>query len=323
MRSLALAQAAGSFDIPCHFFTDKGGRELAVARNDWIYPVTEVPCGNDDDENRWLTEQAKRMNASVVVVDGYDIPAVSLSGLRGAGIPVVVMDDGQLSQVAQASLVVNSTTSTLDAQYLEMNPAVKICSGPDYRLMRREFQRGDNPPQDKRFGIAVCIGGSDPKGLTVPLINALSDVLNDVPVRVITGAAFNDISALNEAIKASPLAIQHIHNCQDMADVWRHSKLAVSAAGGSQFELGVCETPSVLLMVAENQRTATEQAQQEGWCTTFDCTGDVPFDEIAGTVHALWQQPGKLEAMQQAVKGKYHAEGAFNILNAIAEVIQP
>ena len=144
-----------------------------------------------------------------------------------------------------------------------------------------------------------------------------------MPVRVITGAAFNNISALNEAIKASPLAIQHIHNCQDMADVWRHSKLAVSAAGGSQFELGVCETPSVLLMVAENQRTATEQAQQEGWCTTFDCTGDVPFDEIAGTVHALWQQPGKLEAMQQAVKGKYHADGAFNVLNAIAEVIQP
>ena len=65
------------------------------------------------------------------------------------------------------------------------------------------------------------------------------------------------------------------------------------------------------------------EAQQEGWCTTFDCTGDVPFDEIAGTVHALWKQHGKLEAMQQAVKGKYHAEGAFNVLNAIAEVIQP
>lgn len=321
MRCLALAQAAEASDIPCHFVVDVGGKALAIARQDWIYPVTEIPALPDNQAGEWLSGLASEIHACAVIADGYDISVEQLQPVKESGIPLVVMDDGQRSLVAQASLIVNSTTSALDEKYMHINPRATVCSGSQYRLMRREFQQGANIPFERRHGIALCIGGSDPKGLTVPLISALSETLTDVPIRVITGAAFKGLQELQGAIKASALPIQHIHNCQDMADVWRHCKLAISAAGGSQFELGVCETPSILLMVAENQRMATAHVVDEGWCEAFDCTARAPVYDIAKRVKTLWQNPGQLAQMHDALAGRYRADGAERLLNAIAEVI--
>lgn len=323
MRCLALAQAAEESDIPCHFVVDNGGKALALARQDWIYPVTEIPALPDKQAGEWLNALAADIHACAVIADGYDISVIELDAANRNGIPLVIMDDGQLSLISQASLIVNSTSSAFDERYKQINPHARVCSGSQYRLMRREFQQGANIPFDRRHGIAVCIGGSDPKGLTAPLITALSEVLTDVPVRVVTGAAFKEVQALQQIISASELPIQHIHNSQDMADVWRHCKLAVSAAGGSQFELGVCETPSILLMVAENQRSATERAVMEGWCEMFDCTTQAPLQDIARRVSALWQEPSQLAGMHAAVAGRYHADGAEKVLSAIAGVIQP
>lgn len=321
MRSLALAQAAESYDIPCHFIVDAGSKALAVSRHDWIYPVVECPPTHQVDDADFIANYAQSINASVVVVDGYAIEPNAVAICRQQGTPVVVMDDGQLNQLCVADIIVNTTTSALDEEYQRLQPKAVLCTGAKYRLMRREFQVGTPPGFTQRHGIVLCLGGSDPKNLTIPLVRALDKVLDNTPLRVVTGAAFEHTAALQQVIGQSALPIQHIHNCQDMADVWRNAKLAISAAGGSQFELGVCETPSVLLMVAENQRLATLQAQQEGWCQTFDCIDNAPLESIAHTVNQLWQAPDNLSAMHKALKNKYHADGAYHVLDTIAKVI--
>nr|WP_252728239.1 UDP-2,4-diacetamido-2,4,6-trideoxy-beta-L-altropyranose hydrolase [Alteromonas sp. C1M14] len=320
MRSLALAQAAQSNDIPCHFIVDMGGKSLAVSRHDWIYPVVECPFDKSSDNAAFIANYAQTINASVLVVDGYAIRAEEVL-LCKQQLPVVVMDDGQLSQLSVADIIVNSTSQALDQEYQRRQPNALLCTGAKYRLMRKEFQVGMPPAFEHRHGLVLSLGGSDPKNLTIPLINALGKVLNNTPLRVVTGAAFTNTPALQQAITNSTLPIQHIHNCQDMADVWRNSKLAISAAGGSQFELGVCETPAVLLMVAENQRLATEQAEQEGWCCTFDCIAQPPIDGIANKVSDLWRNTDKLKTMHEALRDKYHADGAYHVLDAIAGVL--
>ncbi|MEG3768074.1 UDP-2,4-diacetamido-2,4,6-trideoxy-beta-L-altropyranose hydrolase [Alteromonas sp. 14N.309.X.WAT.G.H12] len=321
MRSLALAQAAESYDIPCHFIVDAGSKALAVSRHDWVYPVVECAQSRQSDEADFIANYAQSINASVVVVDGYAIEPNAVALCRQQGTPVVVMDDGQLTQVRVADIIVNSTSSALDEEYQRLQPKAVLCTGAKYRLMRREFQVGTPPGFAQRHGIVLCLGGSDPKKLTIPLVRALDTVLDNTPLRVVTGAAFKDTAALQQVIGESDLPIQHVHNCQDMADVWRNAKLAISAAGGSQFELGVCETPSVLLMVAENQRLATLQAQQEGWCQAFDCIEHAPLDAIADTVKQLWQSAEALNVMHNALKNKYRADGAYHVLDAIAKVI--
>lgn len=322
MRSLALAQAAEAYEIPCHFLVDEGGKAVTVARHDWVYPVKEVPQLSESEQAGWLLEQAVNTDAAAVIVDGYNIPASELAQLHQQNILTVVMDDGQMTQLDHASIIVNSTTQACDDEYRKRNPNAALCTGSDFRLMRREFQQGANPPLSQRHGIALSIGGSDPRKITVPLLDALGPALGDVQVRVITGPAFSELTALDDAIARSPLAIQHIHNCQDMAEVWRYAKLAISAAGGSQFELGVCETPSVLLMVAENQRIATEQAAQEGWCLTFDCTGEpAPVNAIAEAVATLWHDQQTLQGMQDCLAGKYVSDGAFRVLDIISQQV--
>ena len=103
-----------------------------------------------------------------------------------------------------------------------------------------------------------------------------------------------------------------------MADLWCHSRLAIAAAGGSQFELVACETPSVLLMIAENQRNASEQAAEQGWCVVRQAIDNLDLPALAAQVSMLWADNAQLNNMSQAAADVAVTDGAWQLLNAIA-----
>jgi spore coat polysaccharide biosynthesis predicted glycosyltransferase SpsG len=121
------------------------------------------------------------------------------------------------------------------------------------------------------------------------------------------------------------MPVQHVHDAQDMADMMLHSKLAVCAAGGSQFELLHCYTPSFLLVVADNQYPATQKASQQGWCEAVDWRKDlVTWDDylaLATQLALAFAQDNALEKSQQMAIEQMQGRqaqgfGIHNILDA-------
>jgi spore coat polysaccharide biosynthesis predicted glycosyltransferase SpsG len=122
---------------------------------------------------------------------------------------------------------------------------------------------------------------------------------------VLTGAAYPHLLALNTFIKNSNLAIDHQHDCQDVAQLMGTARLAVSAAGASQFELLCCATPAVLVVLAENQQFASQQAKQQGWCKVIDYQqddSDLGLNHILQSAHSLWGQPQVLNDMHDQAR---------------------
>ncbi|MEW9797581.1 UDP-2,4-diacetamido-2,4,6-trideoxy-beta-L-altropyranose hydrolase [Alteromonas sp. CYL-A6] len=321
MRCLALAQAADEAQFPVQFVLDDEAATLAKARHDWHYPVQILPpVLNEVAQGQWLAEFLAQENAAVLVVDGYAFTPVILSAIDREKTAVVVMDDGQQTLSGYADMVVNPATVSLDAAYQAARPGIVCATGSAYRLLRREFALGRVLPIAQRHGLVVSLGGSDPCNLTLPLLKALAQLTQDMPVRVITGAAYPYRRELEDWLSATALPVQHIHNCQDMAAVWQHARLAVSAAGGSQFELGVCQTPAILVVVADNQRNATAQALSEGWCESVNGHDEGVCEALAKRALALYEDTTLLQHMSDNAAGHYDAEGATRVLQKMMEL---
>lgn len=319
MRCLALAQAAEDAQIPVLFLMDTQTSELAKARHDWHYAILNVPAKcSVNEESVWLAGVLSDHNAAALVVDGYLFDAAILNHIDRDTTCVVVIDDGQQTLTASADIVVNPASKELDSNYQMQNPGIICATGEAFRLLRREFRHTVPKPIAQRNGIAINFGGSDPLGLTLPLLQHIASLTQDIPVRVVTGAAFQGMDELTDWLKHTNLPVQHIHNCQDMADVWANARLAISAAGGSQFELGVCQTPSLIVVVADNQEAASHLAEQQGWCEVFDARTQDTIHTLAEDAVDMYGDTDSLQAMSDNAIGLYDADGCERLLTVIA-----
>lgn len=315
-RCMALAQAAREQGVDSHFLLTLEAAKIAKAQHEWDFPISQYSDKSSAEEA--LTLLLSKDNTNVLVVDGYHIPIDTVNEIKGYATCVVALDDGEKRFVDVANVVVNPA-ATPELYASEASQAV-LCMGEGYRLLRQSFSSLTPLSIERRHGIVICFGGSDPARLTVPLLKSIDQLTQDIPVRVITGAANPEHEKVASLCNTLSYPVQHIHDCQDMAQAWSSAKLAISAAGGSQFELGVCQTPSLLVTVADNQIAASNKAATEDWCHVVDKS--VGVDEIAAKALALYNDEAKLSAMQQAAMGLYDPLGAFRLLEVIAGVIR-
>lgn len=283
MRCLALSQVADEQDIETLFLLDEAGFRLAQGvtqtRSDWVGTLLSLGQ-SPSDHVEVLNAVVGQAPSNMIILDGLKFSGEIYEGIRAASTPVIVFDDGVQTHAVHPDILVNPAGGHLEQHYCALYPKARLCLGAEYRLLRLEFSRKSVLPMCEREGIVVNFGGSDPLGLTLFMLNALVEIGFDGFVRVVTGAAFQmdnligleAATRLNALLADMPLNVEHLHNCTSMQPIWSKAKLAVSAAGGSQFELAACSTPAFLIVVAENQRRAAEQAGQEGWCEIIDAT---------------------------------------------------
>lgn len=337
MRCLALSQAANAQDIETLFLLDEAGYSLAKrvtqARSDWI--GTLVSLGRSPAEHVQVLKAAVEQEpSSTLILDGLIFPEEIYAWVRGAALPVVVFDDGVQEHPVFPIILINPAGKHLSKHYCAQYPMAKLCLGAEYRLLRREFLKKSVIPMCEREGVVVNFGGSDPLGLTLFMLNALVETGFKGFVSVVTGGAFQmddcigqeAANQLNALLSDMPLNTEHLHNCTSMVGIWSRAKLAVSAAGGSQFELAACGTPALLFVVAQNQRSAAAQAGKEGWCEIIDVIEDKDnlnhiSMNVAQRVQKLLSQPERLAERSVRASTTSVCNGAERLLEVITSVV--
>lgn len=316
MRCLALAQALDSLEFHVSFLLDNETQRFARQRHDWVGSVVpiEEPYSQYEVLSKLTTLEG---DIDWVVVDGYQFSQQFCKALQDNGYRVALFDDNVHPQPFVADAVINPVAEPVSDQTL--------IYGDDYRLLRRDFNVVLPTPVSTRQSLTINFGGSDPYNFTLPVLVELASLQFEGAVRVISGAAYPHLSELTEYIQQTTLNVQHVHNAQDMADFWVNARLAISAAGGSQFELAVCQTPAILVVVAENQRLATESAVNKKGCVACyaldsDSKAHAVSDIVAKAV-ALWHDDTTLSAMQSQLVGQADALGAERVIQRLQALL--
>ena len=318
MRCLALAQALVDRQAEVYFCVSESTLPLCRARHDWVGRVHVLESHlNASDELEVLEAFVVKHNVALVVLDGYHFDQPYRRKLAGFSCKVACFDDGNFTGRLHCDLVINGASERSGKIYQQGAEGAVKCVGEQFRVLRREFSNLPAVAIDSRHSLTITLGGSDPKNLTIPLLVELEKAGFAGQIRVLTGAAFPHLNQLKAFLQDSQLTVQHIHDCQQVADVFLNARLTISAAGSSQFELMCAGSPAILLVVADNQRQATQQAATQGWCKTMNVNDSSDTQQIARLAIELWQEQRRLQQMSFKAYDHADSRGAERVVEAI------
>ncbi|WP_299074840.1 UDP-2,4-diacetamido-2,4,6-trideoxy-beta-L-altropyranose hydrolase [uncultured Paraglaciecola sp.] len=323
MRCLALAQALVAELVEVIFVLKSHSVPFCQSRHDWAGQVKVLPQDiSQQNEISWMQQQCWFAQSQFVVLDGYQFDQHYRQQLAKASEKLVLFDDANLAGNLHADLIINGAQPLQADYYAKCAPNALLCVGERHRILRQEFYHQPCIAWPQRHSLTLIMGGSDPKNITLPLLHALDEQQANMPIRVIVGAGYADLPQLQAFIQRSGLSIQLLVDCQQIADIFSYSRLVVSAAGGSQYELLACATPAILLVVAANQQQATKRASEQGWCQSADISQQANFALLAQHIINLWQNETALHKMHQHAQRLADTQGASRVLEKISEMLR-
>lgn len=227
---------------------------------------TAVEVGSRKDQEATVAS-AEHVGADWVVLDGYRFQANFVSALTGAGRRVLYLDDEGRLDDHSPSVVLNQNLNATEALYRSRSPDVRLLLGTRYALLRQEFRRERRRRVRSRSAvrrILVTLGGADPGKFTPVVVEALQESEVEAEIVVIVGAA----DPLREKVAAGtdsrPGRVTVRVDESRIAEWMVWADLAIAAAGTTTWELACMGVPSLLFVVAGNQRAVAEAVAAAG-----------------------------------------------------------
>lgn len=332
MRCMALAQHCVDICKKISFLVTESTYEQVAKRQDWVGQLIVIT--RDSKESDTISHFCCENDVDFLIIDGYQFGACFRQALfkqitqSPCETQIIAIDDNNDMGSLYAHGIVNGNSHASRLNYHNQSPAA-LFLGEQFRILRKEFDLSEAQFEQAcsltgRDALTIILGGADSKNLSLLLAKALVKHLPDVsdrkvPINVITGSAYLCKTALDDFSASSP-HVEHWHNVQNVSSLFLRSRLVVTAGGSTQYELQALCTPSLLLVVADNQCQASMQSAEEGKARVINVLDKVDLSRIVDEIVTLWQTKEALEKMQSAMKIQAKTNGADNLLSALVKL---
>lgn len=173
-------------------------------------------------------------------------------------------------------------------------PQCKKLLGPSYLLLRPEFYQEKRDIQSSQIrDILIFYGGSDPTNETEKVLHALDELLLEkVKVHVVVGLA----NPKKHEIRALCLnkGYHYYEQIDYLADLMRESDLSLGAGGVTMWERCYLGLPSIVTIVAENQKESTFATAKYGAIWNLGWHESVKQKDLVDIIKRAMKYPEKL-----------------------------
>lgn len=290
MRCLTLAETLREHGAVCRFvcrahpgnlieMIQRRGFEVHALPFDnyWIVPENPSPV-----HASWLgadwqadAEQTKvgagETAVDWLIVDHYALDARWESTLRTHCGKIMVIDD-LADRDHDCDLLLDQNLGRNVDDYAALVPAgCTLLVGAQYALLRPEFSAQReyslarrSTPQLKH--LLITMGGVDKDDVTGKVLDALRtcSLPPDCRISVVMGPHAPWLAQVRGRAANMPWPTEVLVNVSDMARLMADSDLAIGAAGSTSWERCCLGLPSLMLLLAENQRGGAQALQAAG-----------------------------------------------------------
>lgn len=347
MRCLTLADALQAQGAECHFICREHSGHLSKLIEPRGFAVHRLPLERNGPETgaevssepelahaRWLGTTWARdavacrailaeLAPAWLVVDHYALDyrweTAVLTGLPGAAPRLLVIDDlADRSHVADLLLDQNLGRQAEDYRGL-VPESCRVLAGPRYALLRSEFGECREASLSRRTGqprlqrLLINLGGVDKDNVTSQVLEALTtcDLPEDLRITVVMGATAPWRESVTTQAKKMPWLTEVVANVSDMARRMAEADLAIGASGSTSWERCCLGLPTLMVVLADNQRGIACALAENGTSMTLD------LHELKASLAAqlgAMTVPGALTAMSQQASDLVDGEGVTRVL---------
>jgi len=264
--------------------------------------------------------RAQQGQSSWLLLDGYHFDASWQPLARQLGLRLLVIDDHAAWSSYEADLVLNQNHGAEHLDYTCAESA-NLLLGSRWVLLRPEFGRWASWRRDVAATarrVLITLGGSDPAGAASLALDALRNIRADgLQVRLVVGPGSAAAQSLQRQAAELPASVQILTDVADMAGQMAWADVAVSAAGTTCWELAFMQLPSLLVVVADNQRRAAQNTSQSGAAENLGPVEQLSPDRLAESLHQLMHDGPRRASMAQAGRQLVDGRGAERVASVM------
>ena len=241
-----------------------------------------------------------------LVVDHYALDAHWESVLRQKAKKILVIDDIADRQHDCDALLDQNFYLDMSTRYIGKVPShCQLLLGPRYILLRDEFRqlrKQVKPRSGPVKRVLVFFGGMDADNCTAKAIEGLANIGSDrLHVDVVIGTQH----PYREQIESA--CAYHAFGCHvetnRMAELMATADLAIGAVGSATWERCSVGLPSVVVVLADNQRKAAADLDAAGALVNLGDAHQVTAEKLAAKVVELMADEAKRAALSKASLG--------------------
>ncbi len=279
-----------------------------------------------------LSRIARESDASEIiwlVLDGMHFDPAYQEAVRPAEGRMLVIDDLAAWPQYHADLLLNQNLGAEGKQYL-CDDHASFLLGPRYALLRREFlpqeswrrkpiELGPNRPAR----ILVTLGGADSQNATSLALQGLERL--DLPweARVVLGVANPHAKTPAAPLSQRGRKVQLLSDVHNMPEQMAWADVALSAAGGTCWEMAFMELPAAVIVLADNQRAVAEPLAEAGALVNLGPLADVTADRVAAELGVLCRDAKRRFAMGETGRRLVDARGAQRVVAVMSALDEP
>jgi UDP-2,4-diacetamido-2,4,6-trideoxy-beta-L-altropyranose hydrolase len=253
MRSLTLARALEAQGASFAFLGPPAAGEVLET-----FAPTAPRLAAASGEARDLAAAVGREQFDAIVFDHYGLAERDHAAM-GQGRPVLVIDD-LADRPLGADLVLDAGPERKAEDYGGLLPdRARLLLGPSYAPVRPEFAALREPALAWRGEpvqrVLVAMGLTDVGAVTGRVVERLRPKIGDIGIDIVIGASAPSVPGLVKVARRDARLQLHI-DTPHMARITAEADIAVGAPGSSTWERCTLGLPSVLVVLAENQKPA-------------------------------------------------------------------
>lgn len=275
-----------------------------------------------------------------IICDHYALAAAWQTAARALCHSKIMVIDDLHDRTHDADLLLDQNHAHTAADYAPLvPPSCRILTGTRYALLRDEFaqhrtislhQRATPPARQPETAlphsqnILINLGGVDKDNHTLAVLQALSAYvsgsLKALPIRatIIMGATAPHLASVQRYAATAPYPGQVIANAHNMAELMTQATWAIGAAGSTSWERCALGVPTLLLTIADNQRSIATQLQRAGAALALEAS-QIHSPAFQATLTHL-MQPENQHRLSQAAAQLCDAHGAERVAQHIAQL---
>jgi UDP-2,4-diacetamido-2,4,6-trideoxy-beta-L-altropyranose hydrolase len=325
MRCLALAQA----------WRDKGGRVI-FALGGGAEGIEERLCSESASVVRVCSESGSREDAREtaqlctesgadwMILDGFHFSQSYRESVKTDATRLLLLDDHGACAPYKCDIVLNTNPYAVDAMYLEREDYTVFLLGPQYALLRREFLAAPARSPDVSATarrVLITFGGGDPHNVTLRVVEALHEI-HDVKldITVVVGASNPHRALLSAALERSPHVARLLFNVDNMPEVMTQAELAISAGGGTCYELAIMQVPMFLITIASNHERTVEAYGRAQAALTGGWFDELGPESLAASLRSLIGDPMLRKELTENARRMVDGRGAQRVVDAMCSI---
>lgn len=323
MRCLEIAKAYEELKGPVTFLVADVDSKKFIESKGFSCYVMNSKWNDLNSEIEMLKMCKDECGVERLLIDSYFISKKYVKAWKELGVRVAYLDDLCCADYEFDALF-NGAIWATEKEYEKWyeTDKTKLYLGCEYLALRPEFAKTPKKNvKEKADNILVLSGGADPYHFLLGFVENLpGDIEKQCQYYLVCGIFNDDYEKILNICKDRD-NIHVLQNASNLYEYMCNADVAVSACGMTLYELCACKTPTIMYLLADNQRGNLEGFIREN---IFESIGDIrekiDFDLLFNKLSYLISDSEKRNEMVGKVRKMVDGKGAYRIAGELGKM---